>query len=73
MNQYHPDRVSNPADTVLETIEGSPVTPEMQSIVDDIVRGFVITADIAGSLEDLTGVPATFWLARDKQYRDSLS
>lgn len=74
--------LSPPGDTILETIEFIGMsklqfadrmaqTPEW---VDALLAGTVaITPKIAQQLEIIVQIPEFFWLAREKDYRDSLT
>ena len=80
-NEYLPDRVSPPGETLLETIEalgmsqtdlasrmGRPI-----KTINEIIKGkAAITPETALQLKKVLGVPARFWLNREQQYRESL-
>src|SRR5579864_3083779 len=81
-NEYHPDSVSSPGETLLETLEtigmsqvelakrmGRPV----KTINEIIQKKAAITAETALQLEQVLHVPASFWLKREQQYRESLA
>ncbi len=81
-NEYHPDSVSSPGETLLETLEtigmsqaelakrmGRPV----KTINEIIQKKAAITAETALQLEQVLHVPASFWLRREHQYRESLA
>src|SRR5260370_31186080 len=81
-NEYHPDYVSSPGETILETLEtigmsqaelakrmGRPV----KTINEIIQKKAAITAETALQLEQVLHVPASFWLRREQQYRESLA
>lgn len=81
-NEYHPDTVSSPGETLSETLEtigmsqaqlakcmGCPV----KTINEIIQKKAAITAEIALQLEQVLHIPAPFWLKREQQYRDSLA
>ncbi|MHB8598900.1 MAG: HigA family addiction module antitoxin [Ktedonobacteraceae bacterium] len=80
-NQYHPDYVSPPGDTLLETLEtiemsqaelakrmGRPV----KTINEIIQAKAAITAETALQLEQVLHIPASFWLNGERLYRESL-
>ena len=81
-NQYQPDSVSPPGETLLETLEtidmsqaelarrmGRPV-----KTINEIIQGkAAITAETALQLEQVLDVPASFWLKREQQYREFLA
>lgn len=81
-NEYLPDWVSPPGETLLETIEalgmsqtdlanrmGRPI-----KTINEIIKGkAAITPETALQLEKVLGVPARFWLNREQQYRESLA
>jgi len=81
-NEYHPDYVSAPGETLLETLEtigmsqaelakrmGRPV----KTINEIIQKKAVITAETALQLEQVLHIPASFWLKREQHYRESLA
>jgi addiction module HigA family antidote len=81
-NEYHPDYVSSPGETLLETLDtigmsqaelakrmGRPV----KTINEIIQKKTAITAETALQLEQVLHIPASFWLKREQQYRESLA
>lgn len=81
-NEYHPDYVSSPGETLLETLDtigmsqaelakrmGRPV----KTINEIIQKKAAITAETALQLEQVLHIPASFWLNREQQYRESLA
>jgi addiction module HigA family antidote len=81
-NEYQPDYVSSPGETLLETLEtigmsqvelakrmGRPV----KTINEIIQRKAAITAETALQLEQVLHIPASFWLKREQHYRESLA
>jgi addiction module HigA family antidote len=82
MNQYLPDRVSPPGDTLLETIEALGMTQadlatrlgRPKKTVNEIIQAkAAITPETALQLEAVLGVPAGFWMNREARYRESLA
>lgn len=81
-NEYQPDYVSAPGETLLETLEtigmsqaelakrmGRPV-----KTINEIIQGkAAITVETALQLEQVLGIPASFWLKREQHYRESLA
>lgn len=81
-NEYMPDSVSPPGETLLETIEalgmsqtdlanrmGRPI-----KTINEIIKGkTAITPETALQMEKVLNVPARFWLNREQQYRESLA
>lgn len=79
-NEYRPDVVSPPGETLLEIIDtigmsqtelakrmGRPI-----KTINEIIQGKAsITAETAIQLEQVLRVPASFWLKREQQYRES--
>lgn len=78
-NEYMPDEVSPPGETLAETIEafgmsqvelaermGRPV----KTISEIINAKIAITPDTALQLERVLGVPARFWLNREQHYQE---
>lgn len=81
-NQYQPDSVSPPGETLLETIiemgmaqtELAARTGRPIKTINEIISGkAAITPDTALQLEMVLGVPASFWTYREMQYRDSIA
>ena len=79
-NQYQPDKVSPPGETLLEVLEDRGITQAElaertgcpRKTIDEIVRGrAAITPETALQLERVLGVPASFWSARESQYREA--
>jgi HTH-type transcriptional regulator / antitoxin HigA len=81
-NEFHPDYVSPPGETLSETLEtlgmsqaelarrmGRPV----KTINEIIQKKVAITAETALQLEQVLNIPASFWLQREQQYREALS
>src|ERR1700730_12597922 len=81
-NEYHPDNVSSPGETLFETLEnlgmsqaelakrmGRPV----KTINEIIQKKAAITAETALQLEQVLHIPASFWLKREQQYREALA
>ncbi len=81
-NEYHPDSVSSPGETLLETLEtigmsqaelarcmGRPV----KTINDIIQKKAAITAETALQLEQVLHIPASFWLKLEQHYREFLA
>lgn len=79
-NAYRPDFVSPPGETLLETLEtigmsqaelakrmGHPI----KTINEIIQKKAAITAETALQLEQVLHIPASFWLKREQQYRES--
>lgn len=81
-NEYQPDYVSSPGETLLETLEtigmsqaelakrmGRPV----KTINEIIQKKAAITAETALQLEQVLRIPASFWLKREQNYREALA
>ena len=80
-NEYRPDVVSAPGDTVVEIIAilGMDRKYVMERLgmsgkeFGEFVAGNrKIDRKLAGKLERLFVIPYSFWLAREKAYRDSI-
>jgi addiction module HigA family antidote len=78
-NQYAPDTVSPPGDTLAETLEELGMTQaelatrmgRPQKLISEIINGkAAITPDTASQLERVLGVPARFWLKREQHYQE---
>ncbi len=81
-NEYAPDRVSPPGETLAETLAALDMTQaelatrlgRPKKTVNEIVKGkAAIEPDTALQLEAVLGVPAGFWMARETRYRESLA
>jgi addiction module HigA family antidote len=81
-NQYIPDEVSPPGETLQETLEMLGMsqaelaerTGRPKQAINEIVKGKKeITAQTALQLEQVLGIPASFWLAREQNYREALA
>jgi HTH-type transcriptional regulator/antitoxin HigA len=81
-NQYSPDSVSLPGDTLLETLETIGMTQaelaertgRTKKTINEIIQGKApITPDTALQLERVLGVPARFWNNRERHYREYLA
>lgn len=81
-NQYIPDYVSPPGETLLELIEEKGMSQAELALrigrpkktINEIILGKAsITPDTALQLERALNVPSTFWNSREKQYREFLS
>src|SRR5690349_16366225 len=81
-NEYQPDRVSSPGETLLETLEAISMSQAELArrmdrpvkTINEIIQGkAAITAETALQLEQVLRIPASFWLKREQQYRESLA
>jgi HTH-type transcriptional regulator/antitoxin HigA len=81
-NEYAPDRVSPPGETLAETLTALDMTQaelatrlgRPKKTVNEIIRGkAAIEPDTALQLEAVLGVPADFWMTRETRYRESLA
>jgi addiction module HigA family antidote len=81
-NEYRPDYVSPPGETLLETLEaiGMPQTELAKRMgrpvktINEIIRNKAsITAETALQLEQVLRIPASFWLNLEQQYQESLA
>lgn len=77
-NQYNPDYVSPPGETLLELIAERSISQmalaqrmeRPKQIIADIIQGkAAITPEIALQLERVLGVSANFWMSREQHYR----
>jgi HTH-type transcriptional regulator / antitoxin HigA len=79
-NEYRPDYVTPPGETLLETLAAADITQaelaertgnSLQAI-EEIVNGMrPITAEMAWQLARVFGVPAHFWQNRERRYQES--
>lgn len=81
-NQYSPDTVSPPGETLKETLEALGMSQaeladrmgRPKKTINEIIKGkAALTADTALQLERVLGVPAGFWNKRDNHYREFLA
>ena len=81
-NQYIPDAVSPPGETLLEVLESRGMsqaeladrTGRPTKTINEIIRGkAAITPETAIQFELALGIPATFWNNRERHYRESLA
>lgn len=81
-NEYTPDIVSAPGETLLETLDELGMSQaelarrigRPKKTINEIVQGkAAITAETALQLERALGIPAKFWLTREAQYREALA
>jgi len=82
INQYQPELVSPPGDTLEELLEERGMaqaelaerTGRSKKLINEIIQGKApITAETALQFELVLGVPARFWLEREQQHRESLA
>lgn len=81
-NQYNPDFVTPPGETLLETLEVIGMsqaefaerTGRPKKTVNEIIRGkAAITPETALQFEKVLGVPAGFWINREQNYQEWLA
>ncbi len=81
-NEYHPDYVSPPGETLLETLEAIGMAQKelakrmgrpVKTINEIIQKKAAITAETALQLEQVLHIPASFWLKLEQHYRESLA
>jgi len=81
-NQYNPDYVSPPGETLLEILEERNMaqaelaerTGRPRKTISEIINGkAAITSDTALQLERVLGIPAHFWNQREQNYQDFLA
>lgn len=81
-NQYMPDLVSPPGETLNEMLSERGMTQKElaermnrpEKTINEIVKGkAIITSDTAIQLERVFGVPAYFWMQREANYQESIA
>lgn len=81
-NEYHPDIVSPPGETLSETLETIGMSQaelarrmgRPMKTINEIIQGkATITAETALQLEQVLNIPASFWLKREQQYREAIA
>ena len=80
-NEYWPDYVFPPGDTILETIEAIGMTRDQlahrmgvtEEHINEVIKGkAVLTEDIVLKLEVVLGIDASFWRNLEHMYRHFL-
>ena len=81
-NQYTPDHVSIPGETLLEVLETRGMsqaelaerTGRPKKTINEIIKGkAAITPETALQLELVLGIPASFWNSREQHYREAIA
>jgi HTH-type transcriptional regulator / antitoxin HigA len=81
-NEYTPEEVSPPGETLAETLDAIGMTQAELALrtgrplktINEIIQGkAAITAETALQLERVLNVPAAFWNNREAQYREALA
>lgn len=81
-NQYFPDFVSPPGETLQETLETVGMsqaelaerTGRPKKTINEIIKGkAAISPDTALQFERVLGISATFWNNRERQYREAMA
>lgn len=81
-NQYDPDVVSPPGETLRETLDALGLSQaelaermgRPKKTINEIIKGkAALTPDTALQLERVLGIPAGFWSKRDYHYREFLA
>jgi HTH-type transcriptional regulator / antitoxin HigA len=81
-NEYNPNFVSPPGDTIEGELEAREITPAELArqmgyplnTINELIKGDIeLTSDIATQLERVFSIPARFWLNRERRYRESLA
>ncbi|NWJ94786.1 MAG: HigA family addiction module antidote protein [Chloroflexi bacterium] len=82
VNEYYPDYVTPPGDTLEETLEALGISEaelarqigRSPQLINEIVQGnAAVTPEIALQFEQVLGIPANFWLRREQHYREFLA
>ena len=82
INEYEPDSVSPPGETLLETIEALGMsqaelaerTGRPRKTINEIIKGKAgITPETALQFEKVLGVPASYWNNHERIYREYLA
>lgn len=81
-NQYKPDSVTPPGETLLELLEERRMSQtelaermgRPKKTISEIINAkAAITPDTALQIENVFGVPAHFWMRREQDYQESLA
>ena len=74
-NEYNPDFVTSPAETLNEMLPGLDIDTmpikAHEAVIDVMCKKLPITPEIAKLLEQATNAPAQFWLNRQRRYDES--
>jgi HTH-type transcriptional regulator/antitoxin HigA len=79
---FEPDYAVPPGETIAEALRERGVAPQdfagsvgcSPAAFEDVIRGDArIDPDLANALERALGIPAAFWLTRERQFRDALA
>src|SRR5262245_16338701 len=82
LNQYAPTSVSPPGETLLEILEARGMsqadladrTGRPKKTINEIIQGkAAITPETALQFELVLGIPAAFWNARERNYREAIA
>jgi addiction module HigA family antidote len=82
INQYEPNVVSPPGETLLETLQERAIAVEelaakmgvSERAISSLISGNApLTPEIARQLEQFLGIPADFWNNRERHYREYLA
>lgn len=80
MNEFRPDYVSIPGDTLLEVLDSIGMSQaelarrmgRPKKTINEIIQGkTAITSETALQLELVLGIPASFWNNREQQYQEA--
>lgn len=81
-NEFLPDYVSPPGDTLLEIlneqgmtqVELATRTGRPKKTINELIKGkAILTPETALQFEYVLGIPARFWNSREQQYREALA
>lgn len=81
MNEYKPDYISPPGETINEMLESCEMEKDqfagmIELEVDEVEKllkgDLEIDCDLATRLQIVLGPPVEFWIAREQQYREGL-
>src|SRR5947209_19390523 len=81
-NEFYPDYTVSPGETLLETLETIGMSQAelarrigcSVNLVNEIIQGkAVVTPETALQLEQELYIPASFWLNRERHYREFLA
>ncbi|MCP4350536.1 MAG: helix-turn-helix domain-containing protein [Desulfobacterales bacterium] len=82
INEYNPDYVSPPGESLAETLESLAMSPvalakkmdiPVRTVSDIIIGKTELTPEIALQLEKILHIPARFWNNRERLYREFLA
>jgi hypothetical protein len=67
-NEYKPDYVSSPVETILDLLEMYEIDKDCENMLSGVLSGEPIDESVGEYLERLFDIPASYWIKRQKDY-----